>query len=167
MDVRIRDESPQDVAAIHELTVAAFLDAAHTDHAEQFIVGALRASGQLAVSLVAECEGALLGHVALSPVAVSDGSTLWYGLGPLSVMPAQQGQGIGTQLVQQALSELRRRGASGCVVLGEPGYYARFGFKAAPSLTLPGVPPEYFQVISFMPHLPTGTVKYHESFSVS
>src|SRR5690606_17497287 len=110
---------------------------------EQFILSALRESGQLSVSLVADESGTVVGHVAVSPVVVSDGATGWYGLGPLSVAPERQGQGVGGQLVEHALAELRRLGASGCVVLGDPKYYSRFGFIAEPSLALPGVPPEY------------------------
>ncbi|MEC4630073.1 N-acetyltransferase, partial [Bacillus safensis] len=87
----------------------------------------------------------LLGHVAVSPVTVSDGSTGWYGLGPISVLPARQGQGIGAALMRAAIDALRQQGARGCVLLGEPAYYGRFGFRAEPGLVLPGVPAEYFQ----------------------
>ncbi|HTA64363.1 MAG TPA: N-acetyltransferase [Xanthomonadaceae bacterium] len=165
MSIRIREETPHDVAAIAAVTVAAFLDAAHTTHTEQFIVGALRDSGQLSVSLVADDDGTVIGHVALSPVAVSSGATHWYGLGPISVAPEHQGHGVGTRLMERAFAELRRLGASGCVVLGDPNYYARFGFKVEPALVLPGVPPEYFQAIPFGGPLPSGTVSYHESFA--
>ena len=165
MSIRIRKEAAADVAAIEALTIAAFRDAAHTSHTEQFILGALRESGQLSVSLVADASGTVVGHVAVSPVTVSDGAMGWYGLGPISVAPERQGQGVGGQLVEHALAELRRLGASGCVVLGDPGYYARFGFIAEPSLALPGVPPEYFQVIMFTDSLPAGEVSYHESFA--
>lgn len=165
MSIRIRKEAPSDIAAIEAVTVAAFLDAAHASHTEQFIVGALRDSGQLAVSLVADDDGAVIGHVALSPVAISGGAVRWYGLGPLSVAPAHQGRGIGTWLVEQALAELRALGASGCVVLGDPAYYARFGFRAEPALVLPGVAPEYFQAIAFDGPPASGTVAYHASFT--
>lgn len=163
--IRIRNESPSDVAAIHDLIEVVFRNAAHTSHTEPFIVAALRAADQLVISLVAECQGVLLAHAAVSPVNISDGSTHWYGLGPVSVIPAQQQKGIGTRIVAQALDELRRRGAAGCVVLGDPAYYGRFGFKALPSLALPGVPPEYFQALSFAGPMPAGDVTYHESFS--
>lgn len=128
-------------------------------------MAALRKAGQLAVSLVAEDAGAIVGHVAVSPVTISSGAAGWYGLGPISVAPAQQGRGIGTQLMQQALAALRERGAAGCVVLGDPGYYARFGFRAESSLVLPGVPAEYFQALLLDGVLPAGIVSYHEAFS--
>ncbi len=165
MSIRIRKEASTDVAAIEAVTIAAFQNAAHTSHTEQFIVAALRKAGQLSVSLVADDSGAVIGHVAVSPVAISDGTTGWLGLGPISVAPAYQRQGVGAQLMAQAIAELRALGASGCVVLGEPGYYSRFGFKAEPSLVLPEVPPEYFQAVLFGGSLPSGSVCYHESFA--
>ena len=163
--MRIRKESPSDAAAVEAVTVAAFQDAAHTDHAEQFIVRALRDSGQLTVSLVAEDNGSIIGHVAVSPVTISSDTARWYGLGPISVAPERQGQGVGAQLMEHALTELRELGAAGCVVLGEPDYYSRFGFSAEPSLVLPDVPTEYFQAISFNGSVPAGTVSYHDSFA--
>ncbi|MGV0027184.1 GNAT family N-acetyltransferase [Phormidesmis priestleyi] len=166
MNIKIRKEVSSDVADIKVLTAAAFLNAPHTSHTEQFIVGALRNSGNLTVSLVAEANGQIVGHVAVSPVSISDGSQGWYGLGPIAVAPKHQGVGIGTQLVRQVLATLRDLGASGCVLLGEPEYYSRFGFKAESNLALPDVPPEYFQAISFGSQIPTGLVSFHESFSV-
>lgn len=166
MNVKIRKEVISDVSDIKVLTTAAFLNAPHTSHTEQFIVNALRRSGNLTVSLVAEADEQIVGHVAASPVSISDGSQGWYGLGPISVDPEYQGIGIGSQLMRQALATLRELGASGCVVLGEPKYYSRFGFKAEPNLALSGVAPEYFQAISFGARIPSGLVSYHESFSV-
>lgn len=164
MTLTVRPETPTDVAAIHDLTAAAFLDAPHTSHTEQFIVRDLRLAGVLTLSLVAEDEGRIVGHVAVSPVAISDGSSGWFGLGPISVRPDRQGRGIGIRLMQEALQALRDRGAGGCVLLGEPAYYARFGFRAEPGLVLPGVPPGYFQAIAFGPSLPNGDVSYHAAF---
>lgn len=165
MRVRIRSERPTDIAAICAVTAKAFLTAAHTSHTEQFIINALRTSGQLSISLVAEHRGEVVGHVAVSPVSISSGADGWYGLGPISVVPELQRQGIGTQLIEQALAELRKLGATGCVLLGNPAYYSRFGFRANPAIALPGVPPEYFQAISFHGSAPSGTVSYHESFN--
>lgn len=165
MTIRIRAERSSDVAAIDAVTIAAFQNAAHTSHTEQFIIRALRKSGQLSVSLVAEDDGSIIGHVAASPVMISDGAANWYGLGPISVSPERQGQGIGTQLMSHVLSDLRELGAAGCVLLGDPGYYSRFGFKVEPSLVLSDVPPQYFQAVSFDSSMPSGTVTYHDSFS--
>ncbi len=161
----IRLETAADVKDIHALTAAAFLSAPHTDRTEQFIVDALRNAGALTISLVAEENGKLLGHVAISPVSISDGTSGWFGLGPISVLPERQGQGIGTRLIHRALQLLREQGASGCVLLGDPNYYSRFGFKPEAGLVLADVPPEYFQAIGFSTSLPQGTVTYHRAFS--
>jgi putative acetyltransferase len=165
MSVRIRHETAADVPAIEAVTISAFLNASHTGHTEQFIVGALRKAGVLAISLVADAGGTVIGHVAVSPVSISDGASGWFGLGPISVVPEHQGRGLGSRLMHEALRILRERGAAGCVLLGEPGYYGRFGFQADPSLVLPGAPPEYFQAISLDSSRPRGTVSYHEAFN--
>lgn len=147
------------------MTAAAFLDAPHTAHTEQFIVDALREAGALTISLVAEQGGDVVGHVAISPVSISDGSTGWFGLGPISVKPELQGKGIGSRLMQAALRSLREQGAAGCVLVGDPSYYSRFGFMPEPSLVLPDVPPEYFQALPFGPSGPRGVVTFHAAFS--
>jgi putative acetyltransferase len=147
------------------VTIAAFRNAPHTSHTEQFIVGALRKAGLLTISLVADREGTVIGHVAVSPVTISDGATGWYGLGPISVLPAHQRRGLGTRLLHEALRILREQGAAGCVVLGEPAYYSRFGFRPDPNLVLAGVPAEYFQAISLDFSRPHGIVKYAEAFN--
>ncbi len=160
----IRPERPADHAAIASVTAAAFLDAPHSGHNEQFIVAALRDAGVLHLSFVAEVDAAVAGHIAVSPVSIAGGSVGWFGIGPVSVIPALQGRGMGSKLVHQALDALRDQGASGCVVLGDPLYYARFGFKNEPGLLLPGVPPEYLMVVSFGPAVPVGVVTYHHAF---
>lgn len=165
MSPEIRQESMSDVEAIHAVTTAAFLNAPHTDHTEQFVVDSLRKAGALAISLVAEQAGEIIGHVAVSPVSITDGAVGWYGLGPISVAPSCQGQGVGSLLMQAALRVLREQGAAGCVLLGDPAYYARFGFRPEPGLVLPGVPPEYFQALPLRASLPSGVVTYHEAFS--
>ncbi|WP_017304424.1 GNAT family N-acetyltransferase [Spirulina subsalsa] len=165
MNPVIRQELPSDVAAIHALTVAAFLNAPHTAHTEQFIVDALRKAGSLTLSLVAEQEGEVVGHVAVSPITISDGSAGWYGLGPISVKPELQRKGIGSLLMQAALRLLQEQGAAGCALVGDPAYYSRFGFKPNSDLLLPDVPPEYFQVLPFGPSSARGVVTFHEAFS--
>lgn len=165
MSIIIRKELPKDIATIETLTEEAFLKAPHTDHTEQYIVNALRKAGALSVSLVAEEAKIIIGHVAVSPVTISDGSVNWYGLGPISVIPDRQNQGVGSQLMKKALESLKSIGAKGCVLLGDPNYYCRFGFKPHSQLVLPGVPAEYFQAISFTGEVPAGTVSYHEAFN--
>ncbi|GAC16206.1 GNAT family N-acetyltransferase [Aliiglaciecola lipolytica] len=165
MSIRIRKEHQSDVESIYAVTVAAFLEAPHTDHTEQFIVNALRESGALSISLVAEEEGNVVGHVALSHVTISDGTDNWYGLGPISVLPNNQNKGIGSKLVNAAIQELMNIKAKGCVLLGDPNYYHRFGFKPREGLVLKDVPPEYFQALLLQGDLPQGIVTYNESFS--
>lgn len=126
----IRSEAPADVPAIHALTRDAFEHAPHTDHTEHFIVDALRAAGALTLSLVDEQDGVLRGHVALSPVAVSDGATGWFGLGPISVSPARQRRGVGSALMRAALDRLQLQGAAGCVVTGEVSYHPAFTVRS-------------------------------------
>ncbi|RKG32446.1 GNAT family N-acetyltransferase [Acinetobacter tianfuensis] len=166
MKIKIRDEALDDIPVIEALTKAAFLNAEHSSHTEHFIVNQLRNAQQLTISLVAEDTDthSLAGHVAVSPVNISDGAQGWYGLGPISVLPELQGLGIGTQLMQAALARLKDIGANGCVLLGDPNYYARFGFEPSAQLILPDVPPEYFQAISFVKRMPEGVVTYHAAF---
>jgi len=121
----------------------------------------------LTLSLVAVDGDTIVGHVAISPVTISSGAAGWYGLGPISVLPNRQRQGIGSMLMTTALAELRRLGAFGCVVLGDPEYYGRFGFKAHPGLDLPSVPREHFLAVSFGIEIPAGTVRYDEAFDAS
>jgi putative acetyltransferase len=165
--ILVRPEFPSDAPAIFAVTEAAFRTAARSAGTEQFIVGALRRAGALAVSLVAELDGGVIGHVAVSPVTVSDGATGWYGLGPISVLPQHQRSGVGSRLMRAALQALRDRGASGCMLVGDPGYYRRFGFEAATGLTYPGVPPEYFMAVSFGPPPPSGVATFHEGFAAT
>ncbi len=100
-------------------------------------------------------------------MTLADGTPGWYGLGPVAVGPGHQRQGIGTRLVQAALEALRGLGAAGCVVLGEPGFYGRFGFAVEPGLILPGAPPANFLALAFGDRmLPLAEVEYHPAFAV-
>jgi putative acetyltransferase len=165
--MNIRPERPEDAEAVDAVVREAFLAAPHTSGTEHFIVRALRQAGALTVSLVAIEEGKIVGHVAVSPVAISDGSRGWHGLGPVAVVPSRQGRGTGAGLVREALRILQAQGAAGCVVLGEPAYYGRFGFAADPALVLEGVPPQYFQALSLRPPAARGKVTYHAAFDAA
>lgn len=166
MPLTVRQESSSDIPAIHALIKAAFLNAPHTAHTEHFIVDALREARALSISLVAEDDGVVVGHVAVSPISISSGTSDWYGLGPIAVSPDRQGQGIGSRLMRAALQELEEKGASGCVLVGDPAYYCRFGFKHQDSLVYPDLPPEYFQVIAFSHPVPQGVATFHRAFDV-
>ena len=166
-DLVIRPERAEDADAIGVLTELAFRGSKHSSGTEHLIVSELRRHGALTLSLVAEWEGEIVEHVAFSPVTISDGSKNWQGLGPVSVAPAMQGKGIGTILIERGLSELRASGANGCVVLGEPEFYERFGFVCQPGCILDGVPPEYFMCLPFQGPFPQGTVTYHVAFETA
>ena len=171
MAIQYRQETQSDIGAIEAVTVAAFAHAPHTSHTEQFIVRALRAANALTLSIVAEDARQIVGHVAVSPVSITSKhggqARHWYGLGPISVLPERQMQGIGSRLMERALSELGGIQAAGCVLLGDPAYYARFGFRPHPGLELPGVPPDYFLALALRGPVPEGLVRYSEAFDAT
>jgi len=160
----IRDETDADIGAITDVTIAAFETLQISNHTEQFIIEALRAAKALTVSLVVELDGRVIGHIAFSPVMISDGTQNWYGLGPVSVSPEYQRKGIGKALIQEGLSRLKKLNAQGCCVVGHPEYYRKFGFRNVPGLAIEGVPPEVFFALSFDGHTPEGTVAFHDGF---
>jgi putative acetyltransferase len=162
--VLIRSETSADVDAIAEVTLAAFATLAISSHTEQFIIAALRAARALTVSLVAEVDGCVVGHIAFSPVTISDGSPGWYGLGPVSVLPQCQRKGIGRALIREGLSRLKDLGARGCCLVGHPEYYRRLGFRNVRGLVHEGVPEDVFLAMSFDGHLPQGVVEFHAGF---
>ncbi|GAB4387817.1 MAG: N-acetyltransferase [Thermodesulfovibrionales bacterium] len=165
--IAVRDERSADARAISEVTIAAFSALEISNHTEQFIIGALRAAGALTVSLVAEVDGRLVGHIAFSPVDISDGTPSWYGLGPVSVLPEYQRKGIGKALIEAGLSRLKGLGAGVCCLAGHPEYYGRFGFRNVPGLGHEGVPREVFFALSFDGHYPLGEVTFHEAFKAA
>jgi putative acetyltransferase len=97
-------------------------------------------------------------------VTISDGTRNWYGLGPVSVLPAYQRQGVGKALIREGLARLKAMNAQGCCLVGHPDYYRKFGFINMPKLVLEGVPQEVFFALSFDGQPPQGTVAFHEGF---
>jgi putative acetyltransferase len=160
----IRKETTSDIEAITQVTIAAFKTLPISNQTEQFIIKALRAADALTLSLVAEIDGRVVGHVAFSPVVISDGTKDWYGLGPVSVLPEYQKQGIGKSLINEGLSLLKESGGGGCALVGDPNYYKRFGFKNFPELVHEGVPQEVFLVLPFNEKIPQGIIVFHEGF---
>jgi len=160
----IRNETQLDVSAITEVTIAAFRTLEISNHTEQFIIEALRAAKALTISLVAEVDARVIGHIAFSPVTISDDTQNWYGLGPVSVLPTYQRQGIGKALIREGLSRLKDMNAQGCCLVGHPDYYGKFGFKNMSGLVHEGGPQEVFFALSFDGHTPRGTVAFHEGF---
>ena len=163
----VRDEMKSDVEVIGDVTKAAFHDHPYSNQTEHFIIHALRAANALSLSLVAEIDGKVVGHIAFSPVTVSDGSHDWYGIGPVSVLPEYQKRGIGGSLIRKGLTTLKARGARGCVLVGDPGYYEKFGFRNYPNLILNGVPQENFLALPFGENDTRGNFVFHQGFSAT
>lgn len=109
----LRGEKTSDIETIAEVTKAAFEDHYFSQETEHLIIHDLRAAGALTMSLVAEIDGRVVGHIALSPVTISDGTTNWHGLGPVSVLPEYQGRRIGTALVNRGLALLKSMSSKG------------------------------------------------------
>lgn len=167
MNVEIRPESIADAQAIRQITEAAFKLNRYSTGAEGAIIDALRKAGALTLSLVAVAGNETVGHVAFSPVTIEGEHMEWFGLGPVSVKPALHRQGIGSALIREGLARLKQAGANGCLLLGDPAYYRRFGFENDTALRYEGLPAEYFMRLSFNGHVPTGRVAFHEGFNVS
>ncbi len=161
----IRKETVADIDAITQVTRAAFKTLEINDNTEQFIIKALRQSGALAISLVAEIDQQIVGHIAFSPVKISDGASGWYGLGPVSILPKLHRQEIGKALIKKGLSLLQDANAQGCALVGYPDYYKRFGFKNYEKLIYEGIPPEVFLILPFTENIPQGIVKFDEGFA--
>jgi putative acetyltransferase len=163
----IREEKSNDHGAISAFTIAAFKTMEMSNQTEQFIIEALRAANALSLSLVAEVDGIVVGHIAFSPVEITDGTTNWYGLGPVSVHPDFQRTGIGKLLVQEGLIRLRNLKAKGCCLVGHPEYYRQFGFENVNGLAHEGVPQEVFFALSFDGNIPQGNVLFHKGFKAN
>ena len=162
--MEIRSERPTDVAAISYLTTAAFKTAPHSSGTEARIIEGLRALKALTISLVAVDQDEIVGHVAFSPVTIAGVRGDWYGLGPVSISPEHQNRGIGQSLIRAGLEQLRLLQAAGCVVLGDPRYYQRFGFESDPALTYGGNTSPYFRRLILGGPPATGDVAYHSAF---
>ncbi|GAB7022558.1 GNAT family N-acetyltransferase [Salidesulfovibrio brasiliensis] len=166
----IRNEHAADLGSITEIHYAAFKD--HPQHepgaepTEHRIVERLRDAGALAFSLVAEVGGEPVGHIALSPTLIGNDSSGWFLLGPVGVQPEHQGKGIGSALVREAIRLMRESGAAGIALIGNPGFYGRFGFVCREGLTFKIVPPEYVLALSLNGSDPQGEVGHHEAFGL-
>ena len=128
--MEIRSESPQDIFAIRKLTEAAFAPMPYSDGSEAKIIDRLREEGNLTLSLVTVDQDQVLAHIAFSPVTIDRTQGNCCGLGPVSVAHSWQKQGIGTTLIGEGLSRMKKRGAAGCVLIGAPDFYRGLDFKA-------------------------------------
>lgn len=162
--VVIRAERHGDEEAIERVTERAFAAARHRSGTEARIVAALRRDVVLALSLVAERHGEVVGHAAFSPVSLGAGRDGWFGLGPISVGPDVQGRGIGAALVEAGLARLRSGGARGIVLVGDAGYYRRFAFRSWPGLGYRGLDPAYVLGLPFGENAPAGEIVFPSAF---
>ncbi len=135
----IRDETTNDIIEIKEVTISAFKNMKINNQTEHFIIEKLRSKEALKISLVAEIEGKIVGHIAFSKLSISDGTNSWYGLGPVSVTPDLQRKGVGKALINKGIDLLKERGAKGCALVGDPNYYNYFGFNNYSELIYEGV----------------------------
>ena len=164
----IRRAVPQDAAAIRTVHEQAFATTAEANLVDQ-----LDERGKLALSLIAERGQEIVGHIAFSPVTIEpvrmEGAAL--GLAPLAVLPALQRQGIGAPLVTAGLEQCREAGVNWVVVLGDPNYYHRFGFRSAEQYGLScdfDAPKEAFMAIRMQAGAPEGcaaVVRYQPEFN--
>ncbi|MFL5014980.1 MAG: GNAT family N-acetyltransferase [Rhizobium sp.] len=160
----IRYETPDDIDAIHDLTSTAFKPMPYSDGTEAKIVRRLRAKGDLEISLVAEEDGEILGHVAFSAVTINGAHDGWFGLGPISVKPERQRQGIGKAMIARGLELLKERGASGCALIGNPEIYSRVGFSSDGQLKHLDLDTRLVQRIVFRGSPPSGTLQFVPAF---
>ena len=163
----IRAEEQRDWAAVHAVNISAF-----ETPAEANLVAALREQAQPLVSLIAEDNGAIVGHIMFSPVSLSGHAALKImGLAPMAVVPEHQRKGIGSALVRAGLEQCKQLGIGAVVVLGHPTYYPRFGFLSSTSFGIGceyEVPEEVFMVVELEAGFlrgASGKVMYHAAFS--
>ena len=164
MEILIRPETPADHSAIHDVTQRAFAPMPYSDGDEQLLIGKLRDTSALALSLVAESNGVVVGQITFSAAFAADGSPGWYALGPVSVEPALKHQGIGGQLIRAGIAWLQDQHAAGCILIGNPAYYSRFGFRVFSELAPQGMPAEYYQVLPLKVAEPEVMVGFHPLF---
>ena len=127
--IDLRDERPGDARAIHDLQLAAF----NGSETEPAIVRLARKRGQITYSIVAESAGRIVGHVLASPMTLAPASELrCIAVGPIGVATDLQSAGIGSRLMREVIDRAKEDGHDAILLLGDPRYYHRFGFRTAP-----------------------------------
>lgn len=166
----IREEKKQDISPIEKLTLLAFTGHPHhkpgSPPNEHLIINRLRDAGAMTLSLVAEDDSGIIGHLAYSPIKIDGITTRWHALAPVSVSPLLQRQGIGSKMIEKSILLLKERNIHGLVVLGDPEYYSRFGFHHNHQFIVEGVPANYFLAQSLINSnpLPSGVITFHNAF---
>ena len=160
----IRNEIGGDAPAIRVIVTEAMKGLPQSTGTEAAIVDRLRAENALCLSLVAEYGGEVVGYLAASDARI--GSVSGWGLiGPVAVLPSRHGHGIGSALMTEAIFRLRAS-CKGAALVGDPGYYARFGFRAFPKLRLGDCPPRFVQALPFDDGEPEGELIHHAAFGL-
>ena len=163
MSIVVTDERPRDADAIRSLVARSFQGVPWSDGQEPVMIDALRQAGELSLSLVAMQDGAVVGHLAGSPATIG-GRGGWVGIGPVAVDPVYQRQGVGSALVRAALERLRRAGAAGTVLIGDPAFYGRLGFAPATNCHWRDIVPPAAQIAPLSGPRPTGEIRYAPAF---
>jgi putative acetyltransferase len=163
--MHIREEKPEDYAAMDDLLRVAFTFDNTSTLDEPEMVRELRAAEDIALSLVAVSSGdELIGHILFSPVNVENNSGSWVALGLIAVEPRLQRRGVGRALMEEGLRRVREAGAAGCVVMAEPPFYQRFGFRKRTGVQ-PSIPlSDEFLVLPFGDEIPQGLVTYPPAY---
>lgn len=164
MTLTVRPERDDDRHAVHDVTQRAFAPMSYAGGNEQDLINRFRDAGALAASLVAQYDGHVVGQLTLTPATAADSSAGWFAMGPVAVAPEMQGMGIGAALIRAGIDWLHDHAAAGCVLVGNPAYYSRFGFRRAPQLCPPGQPADYFQILPIGTAEPTSVVAFHPLF---
>ncbi|MGI9235559.1 MAG: GNAT family N-acetyltransferase [Woeseiaceae bacterium] len=164
MQINVRSEISSDIETIYYVTEQAFKGVSYASGDEQDIIERLRASDALSLSLVATVGVAIVGHIALSPTRSTDSSQKWFALGPVSVLPDYQRKGVGSALILQALAEIKEQEATGCILVGDPAYYQRFGFELAPQFSPKREYASVFMINRFSTEEPTDALSFHQAF---
>lgn len=167
----VREEQAHDHSSVSKITYDAFCglyERMKWTHpvTEHKIIEKLRESGEMALSLVAEVDKEVAGHVAFSKVTIDGKDVNWYALGPVSVRVDLQRRGIGTELIKTGLARVRDLGARGVVLVGDPNFYKRFGFIQNDSLVVENTPPEFVLSLAFAEPTPSGNVTFGSSFGL-
>ena len=160
----IREETSADADGIHILTQKAFAPMPYSSGSEGPIIDQLRRDGDLVLSLVMDDDGPIVGHVAFSKIQIDGKWDKWYCLGPISVAPDKQSQGIGKALVGEGMRRLRALGANGCILIGNPAYYVRLGFQCNGQLRYGALDPSLIQYMAFQGPPPKGTLTHADAF---
>lgn len=163
--MEIRAEREADCPRIYQLIQSAFADKDFSSGTEGPIVEALRRHGDLTVSLVATRADNIIGHIAFSPARIGEDSESIFALGPVAAEPTLRHQGIGTALINAGLKQIRDLNARACVLVGDPNYYHRFGFKGDCGLRSGDLPPSVVQALVWGDVLLEGEISFAPAFS--